>query len=70
MTSLSIRLLGTFRVMRNGSVVTGIESDKGRALLAYLATESGQAHRREALAALLWPDADQNKASQKRKRAC
>ena len=69
MTSLSISLLGTFRVTRNGSVVTGIESDKGRALLAYLATESRQAHRREALAALLWPDADQNKASQNIRRA-
>jgi DNA-binding SARP family transcriptional activator len=55
--------------MRNGSVVKGIESDKGRALLAYLATESGQPHRREALADLLWPDADQNRASQNLRRA-
>jgi DNA-binding SARP family transcriptional activator len=45
-------------------VVTGIESDRGRALLAYLATESGQAHRRESLAALLWPNADKVTASQ------
>jgi DNA-binding SARP family transcriptional activator len=53
---LSIRLLGSFQVSLGGEPVTGIESDKVRALLAYLAVEAGQPHRRERLAGLLWPD--------------
>jgi len=36
--------------------VTGFVSDKVRALLAYLAVETEQPHRREKLAGLLWPD--------------
>ncbi|MGD8794850.1 MAG: hypothetical protein PVF47_20035, partial [Anaerolineae bacterium] len=34
----------------------GFESDKVRALLAYLAVEANRPHRREKLAGLLWPD--------------
>jgi DNA-binding SARP family transcriptional activator len=53
---LSIRLLGPFDVTHDGTAVTGFVSDKVRALLAYLAMQPDQAHRRETLAGLLWPE--------------
>ncbi len=56
MTHLSISLLGGFEVTLDGNPVTGFESNKVRALLAYLATETDRAHSREKLAALFWPD--------------
>jgi DNA-binding SARP family transcriptional activator len=55
MTRLSIALLGPLRVLLDGAPVVGFESDKVRALLAYLALESDRPHRRESLAGLLWP---------------
>jgi DNA-binding SARP family transcriptional activator/predicted ATPase len=55
MAHLSLHLLGTFQVTLGGTPVTGFESDKERALLAYLAEESQQPHRREKLVGLLWP---------------
>ncbi|MBN1248847.1 MAG: AAA family ATPase [Anaerolineae bacterium] len=56
MIGLSIRLFGGFAVTRDGEPVTGFDSNKVRALLAYLAVEADHAHRRDSLAALLWPD--------------
>jgi WD40 repeat protein/serine/threonine protein kinase/DNA-binding SARP family transcriptional activator len=56
MAHLTIRLLGPFQVTLNEQPITGFESDKVRALLAYLAVEAGRPHRREALAGLLWPE--------------
>ena len=56
MAHLSISLLGTFQVILDGKQVTAFESDKVRALLAYLAVESDRPHRRETLACLLWPE--------------
>jgi DNA-binding SARP family transcriptional activator len=56
MSQLAIALLGTFQVSLAGSPVVGFESDKERALLAYLALEGERPHRREALAFLLWPE--------------
>jgi DNA-binding SARP family transcriptional activator len=40
----------------NKEPVTAFRSDKVRALLAYLAVEAEQPHRREKLAGLLWPE--------------
>jgi WD40 repeat protein/DNA-binding SARP family transcriptional activator len=56
MPYLSIRTLGPFQVLLDGEPVTGFDSDKVRALLAYLAVEADRPHRREKLAGLLWPD--------------
>ncbi|NLS76190.1 MAG: hypothetical protein GXY76_02915 [Chloroflexi bacterium] len=56
MGRLSISLLGPFRAALGGAPVTEFESDKVRALLAYLAVESGRPHRRQSLAGLLWPE--------------
>ena len=56
MTRLSVRLLGPLQVTVDGEPVTGLRSDKVRALLAYLAVETERPHRREKLAGLLWPD--------------
>ena len=56
MALLSICLLGPFGVRLDDKPVSAFVSDKVRALLAYLVTESDRAHRRETLAGLLWPD--------------
>src|SRR5215207_9553885 len=56
MPPLSLRLLGTFQVLREGTPVTRFRGEKVRALLAYLATETDRPHARAALAALLWPE--------------
>lgn len=51
-----LRLLGTFDLRINGASATGFRSDRARGLLAYVAVEREQTHRREQLAALFWPD--------------
>lgn len=56
MPQLTVHLMGGFRVELDGEMVYGFQSDKGRALLAYLMTEADRPHRRETLAELLWPD--------------
>lgn len=43
-------------VLLDSKPVTGFESSKVRALLAYLAAEQGHPHTRESLAELLWPN--------------
>ena len=55
MDQLSLTLLGGFAVTLDGEPVKAFDSNKVRALLGYLAVEAGRAHRRESLAALLWP---------------
>ncbi|MGD2050690.1 MAG: BTAD domain-containing putative transcriptional regulator, partial [Chloroflexota bacterium] len=62
MAGLSILLLGPFQVILDGHLVTGFESNKVRALLAYLAAEAERPHARETLAGLLWPDYTQRSA--------
>ena len=53
---IEIYSLGPLGVKRGGEAVKGFESDKARALLAYLALERGFPHPREALTEMLWPD--------------
>ena len=55
MARLAIRLLGPLQFSLDSQPVSGFESVKVRALLAYLAVESAHAQPREKLADLLWP---------------
>jgi len=69
MPQLSIALLGPFQVTLDGEPTTAFVSDKVRALLAYLAVETGGPHRREKLAGLLWPDSPERSARANLRRA-
>jgi DNA-binding SARP family transcriptional activator/class 3 adenylate cyclase/tetratricopeptide (TPR) repeat protein len=56
MARLSLTLLGPFGAALDREPVTGFDSNKVRALLAYLAVELARPHPRSYLAGLLWPD--------------
>ena len=56
MTLLSLQLLGPFSGQIAEEPLNRLSTDKVRALLAFLAIEADQPHRRDRLAALLWPD--------------
>ena len=56
MALLTLSLLGPFQAEIDGQPANGFESNKVRALLAYLAVESDRQHARQVLAGLLWPD--------------
>lgn len=56
MARLAVFLFGCFQATLDGIPLVGIVSDKGRALLAYLAIESDRPHRRESLADLMWSE--------------
>ena len=62
MSKLTIRLLGPFEAALDGNPIIGFDSDKVRALLAYLAAESDRPHTRQALVGLLWPDMPEQSA--------
>jgi len=62
MARLSLSVLGPFQAALDGEPITDFESDKVRALLAYLAVESERPHRRETLAGLLWPERPERRA--------
>lgn len=53
---LTLRLLGAFRAELDNQPLRAFESDKSRALLAFLALKPGEAARREVLCALFWPE--------------
>lgn len=55
MANLEIRLLGVFQVSLNARKAVQFETEKTRALLAYLVSESERGHQREYLAEMLWP---------------
>jgi DNA-binding SARP family transcriptional activator len=55
-------MLGAFRVTLDGVDTTAFESDKVRALLAYLVVEADRPHRREKLAGIFWPDRPERNA--------
>lgn len=67
MSMLRVALLGPPRVEREGLPV-GINRRKSLALLSYLATTS-QAHSRDTLATLLWPEVSQRRARGNLRRA-
>ncbi len=56
MTRLVLSFLGSFQATRAEQAVVGFESNKGRALLAYLAIEADRPHSRDELTGILWPD--------------
>ena len=56
MARLALSLLGAIEASLDGKPVSGMQTDKVRGLLIYLAVERGRAHRRQALAGLFWPD--------------
>ena len=62
MAQLEVSLLGTFMVALTGRPHVAFETDKTRALLAYLTVESNRPHRRSALAAILWPNFSESAA--------
>jgi DNA-binding SARP family transcriptional activator len=60
MTKLTLHLLGAPRIARDGAPIT-VDTRKATALLAFLAV-TGRSHTRETLAALLWPEYDDEHA--------
>lgn len=63
MPHFRLLLFGGFEATLDGEPITAFGVDKARALLAYLALERAHPHRREELAALLWPDSPSDKAA-------
>lgn len=55
MPPLTIRLLGKFRVQRDGIAVTGLDGRKVQECFSYLLLRREHPHQRESLATLLWP---------------
>jgi DNA-binding SARP family transcriptional activator len=55
---MEICLLGGFEVRGADSAEARFESQKVRALLAYLAVQEGRAFSRDRIGALLWTDSD------------
>lgn len=56
MTVLTISVLGPLQIQAGEQLLSHFETNKARALLAYLAIECHFPHSRESLAELLWPE--------------
>lgn len=54
--TICLRLFGGFTLDRGDMQGDGLAYEKARAMLAYVAVESGMAHSRRSLAAFFWPD--------------
>ncbi|MBL7201918.1 MAG: AAA family ATPase [Anaerolineae bacterium] len=63
MARLSIHLMGPMQVALGGQMIARFETEKTRALLAYLAVEADRPHRRDLLAEMLWPERPEGAAS-------
>jgi predicted ATPase/DNA-binding SARP family transcriptional activator len=59
---LALNLLGSYRTILDEYSIDNIESDKARALLAYLAIERKQPHPREKLVGIFWPEQNEEHA--------
>lgn len=59
MAHLRLSFLGSFQTALGSTLLEGYESDKVRALLAYLAVEAARSHRRDTLAGMFWPEQKQ-----------
>jgi len=59
---LTIRLFGSFQLLRGEKVMDVFESNKVRALFAYLVVETELPHQRRKLGALLWPEIPESNA--------
>lgn len=62
MYTVTLACLGVLEVIVAGQPITHFPTDKARALLVYLALESGRRHSRHSLTGLLWPDQPQTAA--------
>ena len=60
---MQLNVLGSFEVLVDGTRVPELRTDKMRGLLAYVALEPPQAHARQSLTALLWPEMPAAKAA-------
>jgi DNA-binding SARP family transcriptional activator len=61
---LSISVLGSLQIRLGGTPITQFRFERVRALLTYLAVESGHVHSRVSLASMLWEEATQDVALQ------
>jgi len=66
---LNLRFFDTFHVIFSNGHEPAIMTAKAKALLAYLVTENDRPHRREQLAAMFWPEADQKSSAQSLRQA-
>lgn len=62
MQTLSVSLFGRFRIANAQDAIAGLQQRRAQELLSYLLLHRDRAYPREALASLLWEDADATQA--------
>src|SRR4030066_1766587 len=62
MARLALNFFGSYRLTLDGQPIDALISDKGRALLAYLAIENDRPYPREKLVGIFWPDQNEEHA--------